>query len=1853
LDANDDLIVEWSLNGTTWNLLRTLDGGSANQTYSNTIAWTPADTTFILRFRAEDDFEGGEDAYIDDVQVSFNVPANAVGAQVVRTANLTGVTAPSLTLTTTSAGLGAGDTVVLEAATSPAGPFTPLATSTGNIGAGAFVPAGPYDLSPYASATTAIQLRVTGGYNATTKALNIDNVDISYGATSTFASGAPPALLASSAGCRVSPNNSMTVTFNVTLDDPFPANVDEILNTATSGATEIPVPLQASALNIVTVPGGGSGTVGDRVWLDTDADGLFDPGETGIAGVEVTLKDQYGTPLQATTTDSQGRYTFIDVAPGSGYFVEVTGGLPTGLTQTTDTVGDGFDINGVFTGNHGTLNWLTNWTENNDDANAAAGDIQIANNRIEFRDTTDGGTVATGESIQRSATVTGATSLELQYSWDSVALETDGTDNIIVEYSLNGTTWTTARTLNGSASGTYTDTIPWLPTNSTAFVRFRAEDAIEAGEQARIDNVQLRFTQDLRTANFSLSVGQNYVQADLGYRADTGTATIGDTVWVDANSDQFRNPGEVGLAGITVQLFEDTNGDGLPDGGAVATTVTGPGGAYLFSGITANGAFDYVVTMNTGQAPLSGYTATTPTLFSYPNLASGAVRVDADFGFVNPTSTFTITDGVWLDNGAGGGTASDGLKNGAEGGIGGVTVDLLNSAGSTIATTITASNGTFQFTGVPGGQNYRWRITDDANVLADYYGTTSSALSGNFQITGNLTGNLNYTSPSDVRHFGYNQTRTIGDTVWNDNGAGGGTAGNGVQDGTEPGIAGVTVLLYQDVNNNGIYEPGGADGTAFATHVTDLVGHYLFAGLPNGFRWFVSIDQTQSALSGFTTLTTAADFDGNAANGHQRQVTPILTGGANRLDIDYGYRTLTPFTLSGRFWSDVNRNGVDNSEAGLSGVTLELTNASGLAIGTTSTAADGSYSFAGLPAGTYTVRVSDTNGVLTGAETTFERTELGLAASYNGQETVTLGPTTSNVNFGYYRGNALVTRAILSSFVARDVAGAQALEWTTVSEIGTVGFHLKRWDDREGKYVDVNEKLIPALITSPQGGVYRYLDREVLPGEPYRYLIVEVEASGRRRTYGPYDVDTRMTPLHADAEAMAEPATGDAMLLDRGDSRTPRGGRAVSRRVRTRAVGETRPRQAPRLKAQAAKISVAEDGIYYVSLQDLQAQGGLTAPSHRPELFALTNRGKPVAFAPSSDLTGILFYGLATESNVEGANVYRLSNAIRDRRWMKTRPNVEAPPPTGGEVFTKTLHVEEDVFAANNVYKDPEGDFWVWDYVFAGFGAKSFAFRTDGAAGFDGGVLTVRLKGGTETVAYPDHHATFSLNGSPIGEAFWDGTQDLETALEFDGSLLVDGENTLTIDGLTDTGAPYSLFYVDSFDVRYTSRYRAHGNKVKAPAAGNASVLISGFTRPDIAVFDITRPTEPVFVQAPVALTGDGTYGVELASSNLQAVYYAVTPDALRSASRILPDAPSALRRADNEGEYLVITTEILKETAQTLADHRSDLKSQVVDIEDIYDEFNYGNPNPYAVKAFLTYARSRWKVRPRYVVLAGDGTYDYKDVLGEGDNLIPPMMASTPDGLFPSDAWFVEAASRRETGIGRRPVEIAIGRLPVTTPAELAEVIRKTVARESALVADEPWVHNTLLVADDADAAGDFLLSSERVASLVPAGVPLARAYVSVVGAAQTRSDLIGALNDGVGAVSYVGHAGFDQLADEPLLTSADVASLVNHDRPAVMTAMTCLAGNSALPGYSVIGESLLRQDGGGLAAFFGPSGMSENDLAEPLADAFYSAAFSGRSPRIGDAVNAARRAYRARDLPSYMLAIYNLLGDPAMRLR
>ena len=131
---------------------------------------------------------------------------------------------------------------------------------------------------------------------------------------------------------------------------------------------------------------------------------------------------------------------------------------------------------------------------------------------------------------------------------------------------------------------------------------------------------------------------------------------------------------------------------------------------------------------------------------------------------------------------------------------------------------------------------------------------------------------------------------------------------------------------------------------------------------------------------------------------------------------------------------------------------------------------------------------------------------------------------------------------------------------------------------------------------------------------------------------------------------------------------------------------------------------------------------------------------------------------------------------------------------------------------------------------------------------------------------------------------------------------------------------------------------------------------------------------------------------------------------------------------------------------------------------------------------------------------------------------------------------------------------------------------------------------------------------------------------------------------------MNYIGHGGMDRWTHEGLLTTRDVSGLGNGNSLPVVTALTCVSGRFAVPGFRCIGEALVMTPGGGAIAFWGPSGLSLNDRAKTLGQGFFREAFQSKKTVLGDVLLNALRSYGADDDTS---KIYNLLGDPALRLR
>ncbi len=855
----------------------------------------------------------------------------------------------------------------------------------------------------------------------------------------------------------------------------------------------------------------------------------------------------------------------------------------------------------------------------------------------------------------------------------------------------------------------------------------------------------------------------------------------------------------------------------------------------------------------------------------------------------------------------------------------------------------------------------------------------------------------------------------------------------------------------------------------------------------------------------------------------------------------------------------------------------------------------------------------------------------------NIQARISAGGGDKTVNF-----NPLTaTHAVISSFKAYADGGHALLEWKTVSEVGTIGFDLLRLDPASGTYRQVNDKLLPALLVAPQGGSYRFVDSGAAVGGTYSYRLVEVEAKGKRNTYGPFTVTVSGAPASAPSAVRNISAGGGYYSME---SHAP-SARSTANASRKR--GASTAAQAKTLRpASAANATLTAAGLYYLSAAEIGAILGTGAADVSQRIqqfnFELSNQDKPVAYTPAASYAGLYFYGEALDSTFSKDNAYRLRKAAGER--MRTVDGGKPAPRANPGSFTDSVHAEQDRYAATALFTDPKADYWFWDFVLGGVGGmdnKPFTLRADGAASTGTATLSVQLHGATETEAALDHHAVVRVNGTVVGEDRWNGTTARTLNISFNQGLLVDGTNTVEVQGLLDGDAPYSVFYVDSLDLTYQRQYRAVGNQLLARAGGGV-VTIGGFTDPKISVFDLADPRQPRFLTATTIDQADGGYRVSFNAAG-EGPYLAVALSAVRAPNSFRADAAADLRDNRAGADYLVIAPAALQDAAQALVNYRQTrgLTVKLVELEAVYDQFSHGIAGPGAIRDFLAYAHANWGRKPRYAVLAGEGSFDYRNNQGYGDSVVPPLLVGTAHGLFASDSVLGDV-------VGNDGVpEIAVGRLPAANATELQALVNKIIAYESGAGSNR-----VLLLADNPDGGGNFPADSDTVAALLPGNIAADKVYLSQATLADARQQLFGALAGGVGLVNYIGHGGIDRFASEGLWLTSDVATLANTRFP-VVAALTCIAGQYALPGYDSLGESLLLKSGGGAAAFWGPSGLSENEQAKLLDQQFVRAVYVDGERVLGDAILKAMRGYVQGGAPASLLNIYNLLGDPALQLR
>jgi hypothetical protein len=852
---------------------------------------------------------------------------------------------------------------------------------------------------------------------------------------------------------------------------------------------------------------------------------------------------------------------------------------------------------------------------------------------------------------------------------------------------------------------------------------------------------------------------------------------------------------------------------------------------------------------------------------------------------------------------------------------------------------------------------------------------------------------------------------------------------------------------------------------------------------------------------------------------------------------------------------------------------------------------------------------------------------------------------------------AVATRAVIGQVAAFRTDKGSVVQWDTLSEHGTVGFHVRRYKQASDRFERINRRLLPGLLHSRRGGTYRLRDDGVQVGETHQYDIVEIESDGSRLRHGPYQVTVadRSATLDAtvlDTAEMDSPDDDGYQRRARSESKANR-----ERRHTKRIAHKARKNKRTKHRGTQAKIGVTSSGIHFVSAADIADVFGWH-PRRVKSMIARTrlrlrHNGSPVATLPDRSGAGLYFYAQAIDSLHATENIYWLSTGRGLE--MRTR-NARRPHAMSGQTYTATTHAEGNRYSLTHLADNPDSDYWMWDFRFGGIDLPWCADDTGASCyienysiespGVTAGTATlkVRVHGASQTPSLADHNVTVTVNGVVVGALSFDGPVAATGQFVLDTSLLLDGENEIEISAAP-SAEGLSAIYINDFELSYPRKYDAIDNQLLADSAGHRVVTFNGFSSDNIKVFDVSNPLRPrVWKNTRIEASQDGaSYSASLRARAPSSPLVALELQAALSPTSLTAERASRLRTRRNAADWLLITTSDLIEPAGELATYRRSqgLHTQVVDIEDIYDEFNFGVADPDAIWRFLRFAHRHWKTAPRYVVLAGEGSFDYKNYLRHGDSLIPPLLAPTPRGLFASDNLYADVE-----GNDSMP-EMAIGRLPVIDAIELEQVIAKLIAYEAG---SGDWTRAVTFAADPRDSGGDFPTDSDAIASHIPETYLLEHLHVDEFAQpADAHLQLVDSLREGRAFLNFIGHGGFTAIGNFNLLKADQVPALANGDRLPIITALTCLAGNFGAPGQESIGEVLVLSPNVGAAAIWSASGLSMNDSARLLGDGFYRAVFTDGERTIGDAILSSQARFMRDGGSGYLLDIYNLLGDPA----
>lgn len=743
------------------------------------------------------------------------------------------------------------------------------------------------------------------------------------------------------------------------------------------------------------------------------------------------------------------------------------------------------------------------------------------------------------------------------------------------------------------------------------------------------------------------------------------------------------------------------------------------------------------------------------------------------------------------------------------------------------------------------------------------------------------------------------------------------------------------------------------------------------------------------------------------------------------------------------------------------------------------------------------------------------------------------------------------------------------------------------------------------------------------------------------------------------------------------------------------------------------KVAVADDGLYKVDYAFLSSKTGIASAIPSSQIRVFGNGGNMLpednAIPRKEDLTETAIWMNDGGDGSFGPGDYFMFYAVGPTGWT-----LDAPSGT----FTHTKNLYEDkgyyfinVTGANgkriakqgavpapnayvssyNDYKLHEQDLfnpakygknWVGEDMSNKPGAslsRSFEFDLGTLAG----EAAYRIALASRCTEGPNNF-TVTRNGNNIGNYTLERAayNDDATPLTYEVKLVklsgAGGKNTI---GITYSPANNEgIGYVDFIEINTRRQLMFEADAftfrdINSVAVGNTASFSIGNADAATQVWDVTDKHEPVLMNGIIS---GSTFTFSNSAGTLR--QYAATKGGNAPAPEFIGKVPNQNLHAEGQTDYIIVSNSSFLPAANELADfHRqhSKLRVLVTTPELIYNEFSSGGQDISAirdfVKMFYDRAGTDTTQMPKYLLLLGDASYDYRNRLSNNTNYVPTFeSAQSFDKIgsysgddffgFLDDNEYIENTSIANT------LDVGMGRFPVKTAAEAIAMVNKIKAYKSSESLGA-WRIATTFIADNEDNAGPHMEDGEIMDATIQNRSILynsTKIYLDAIPFVSTPGGLRAPeankmINDqmfkGTLLLNYSGHGNIDVLAHERIITQDDYNKWDNIYRMPIMITATCDFGQFDQPQFVSAGEQVVLKKDGGVIGSLTTTQLVYQDPNRIINRDFLDAQFNrvhGRWNTLGDALRIGKnKTYSiASTSVSYIVNFrkFALLGDPAL---